>query len=64
MPAAPHKNQLVEVCEAEFARLLNVLDTVPDDLATRKGPDDISIKDIIGHRPSGALDRPVPGLVL
>ena len=49
MPAQT-KTALLDVTRKERAKLLALLDRVPDDTALAKDGDDISIKDIVGHR--------------
>ncbi|MEM9844696.1 MAG: ClbS/DfsB family four-helix bundle protein [Pseudomonadota bacterium] len=50
MPAATSKSDLLAATEAEFAKLANLIDRVPDDLAYIKDAEDTSIKDVIAHR--------------
>ena len=50
MPAATNKSDLLSITDKEWSKLQSVIESVPASLAYIKDEDDISIKDIIGHR--------------
>jgi len=50
MPAATTKQALLDVTAKEFAKLEKLIDPIPAKIAMVKDQDDVSIKDIIGHR--------------
>lgn len=50
MPAATTKEDLLEVSQKEFSKLLLLLEKLPSEVINVKDHDQISIKDIISHR--------------
>lgn len=50
MPAATTKADLIAVCEKDFAKLIETIEKVDADLATRPFEDGITIKDTVAHR--------------
>lgn len=49
MPARS-RDELLAVCEKEYAKLETLLDKVPEPLRLETDDDDTSLKDIVGHR--------------
>lgn len=50
MPAATSQADLLAVTQRDYAKLAKLIADIPSGIALRKDQDDISIKDIIGHR--------------
>ncbi|WP_179379838.1 ClbS/DfsB family four-helix bundle protein [Jannaschia marina] len=49
MPATT-KDELLALFDRDYAKLRALIDGIPEAAALRKGDDDVSIKDIVGHR--------------
>lgn len=50
MSSARNKADLITSTREEWAKLQKLISGIPDDVALRKDADDISIKDVVGHR--------------
>ncbi|MEM7320487.1 MAG: ClbS/DfsB family four-helix bundle protein [Pseudomonadota bacterium] len=50
MPAATDKAALLAIIDREYDKLTDVIESVPPGLASVKDDEDVSIKDVIGHR--------------
>lgn len=50
MPAATCKTDLIAVCEKEYAKLVKLLEDIPDPQAMQPDDEATSIKDVIAHR--------------
>lgn len=50
MPAATSKDDLIAVCETDFAKLAKLIETVPEDVGMARDGDGPSIRDVLGHR--------------
>lgn len=50
MPAATNQQDLIAITESDYDKLATLLENLEPSLAIRSFEDDISIKDVIGHR--------------
>ncbi len=50
MPAAKSKTELLSITDKEFVKLSKLIDSISEKQAKRKFEEDISIKDVVGHR--------------
>ena len=48
--AATTKGDLMAVCEKDYARLRTLIDGIPEEMATRRFDEGVTIKDTVGHR--------------
>ena len=50
MPTTATKEGLIALSEKEYAKLKTLINDMPDDIATRRFDEGVTIKDTIGHR--------------
>lgn len=50
MPATTRKEDLIALCEKDYAKLKTLIDGISDNIATRPFDEGVTIKDTIGHR--------------
>lgn len=50
MPATTTKEDLIALCEKEYAKLDALIGGIPEDIATRPFDEGVTIKDTVGHR--------------